>query len=76
MDMMEKVRLINEAMEHVDSRYRLSVILFKRARAINQGDQPLATAKSQKEYFIALNEFLKGYIQWKDPSEGEWRKVK
>lgn len=40
MDMMEKVRLINEAMEHVDSRYRLSVILFKRARAINQGDQP------------------------------------
>ncbi len=74
MDMMEKVRLINEAMEKVDSRYRLSVILFKRARLINQGDQPLAKSKSAKEYFIALNEFLEGYIQWKD-KDGEWRGV-
>ncbi len=72
--MMDRVRLINEAMEKVDSRYRLSVILFKRAKAINQGDQPLVKPESSKEYFVALQEFLSGYIQWKEPG-GEWRKV-
>ncbi len=72
--MMDRVRLINEAMGKVDSRYRLSVILFKRARAINQGDRPLVEPKSPKEYFVALDEFLGGYIQWKEPG-GEWQKV-
>ena len=74
--MLDRVRAINEGIQHVDSRYRLSVILFKRARAINQGDQPLVKPDSPKEYFIALDEFLAGYIQWKEPKEDEWKKVK
>ncbi len=74
--MMDRVRLINEAISKVDSRYRLSVILFKRARAINQGDQPLVTPKSSKEYLIALQEFLAGHIEWKDAASTEWKKVK
>ncbi len=73
--MIEKVRLINDALEHVDSRYRLAVILFKRARMINQGDTPLVESKFVKEYFVALEEFLKGKLEWKEPF-GEWKKVK
>ncbi len=73
--MMDRVKAINEAIDKVDSRYRLSVILFKRARAINQGDQPLVKPASSKEYFVALQEFLAGRIQWKDSESDEWKKV-
>ena len=76
MDMMDRIRLINEAIGKVDSRYRLSVILFKRARALNQGDMPLVEPKSDKEYIIALQEFLSGLVEWKDYEDTEWKKAK
>ena len=70
----EKVKMINDALSQVDSRYRLPVILFKRARMLNQGDQPLVPPRFAKEYFIALDEFLAGKLEWKKPY-GEWKKV-
>ncbi len=73
--MIDKVRLINEALEHLDSRYRLAVILFKRARMLNQGDEPLVQSRYIKEYFIALEELLEGKLEWKEPY-GEWKKIK
>jgi DNA-directed RNA polymerase omega subunit len=74
--MLKKVELINKGIEALDSRYRLSVILQKRAKFLNQGDTPLIeNPRFKKEFFIALEELLSGKLMWKSPN-GEWKSIK
>lgn len=75
MSMLKRVELINKGIDSLDSRYRLSVILFKRAKFINQGDTPLVRPRFQKELFAALEEFLAGKLMWRKP-DGEWESIK
>ncbi len=75
MSMLKKVEMINRGIESLDSRYRLSVILQKRAKLINQGDIPLIqNPRFKKEFFIALEELLAGKLLWKKP-DGEWESI-
>jgi len=70
--MYEKVWLMNEALSKVDSRYRLTVIVFKRARFLAAGDEPLVKSRYSKPVTIALEEFAKGYLEYKNPGEENW----
>ncbi len=70
--MYEKVWMMNEALARVDSRYRLAVIVFKRARLLAAGDQPLVKSRYTKPVTIALEEFAKGYLEYKTPEDENW----
>ncbi len=70
--MYEKIWLMNEALSKVDSRYRLAIIVFKRARLLAAGDEPLVKSRYTKPITIALEEFAKGYLEWKTPENENW----
>jgi DNA-directed RNA polymerase omega subunit len=65
--MYNRIYLINEALKKVDSRYRLAVILHKRARLLAAGDKPLVKSKYTKPVNIALEEFSKNCLEWRPP---------
>ena len=70
--MYNRLWLMNEALDKVDSRYRLAVIVYKRARLIGTGDTPLVKTRHIKPVTVALEEFAKGYLEWRPPEQEEW----
>jgi len=55
---------IEALMSHVDNKYRLVMIVAKRARQLNIGSLPLVNPKSQKPTYIALEELAAGKIAY------------
>jgi len=70
--MYNKIRMMNEALSNVDSRYRLTVIVFKRARLLAAGDEPLVKSRYAKPVTIALEEFAKDYLEFRAPGQENW----
>lgn len=70
--MYNKIRMMNEALSNVDSRYRLTVIVFKRARLLAAGDEPLVKSRYAKPFTIALEEFAKDYLEFRAPGQENW----
>ena len=55
---------IEALMSHVDNKYRLVMIVAKRARQLNIGSLPLVNPKSRKPTYIALEELAAGKIAY------------
>lgn len=70
--MYNKIRMMNEALSKVDSRYRLAVIVFKRARLLAAGEKPLVKSRYTKPVTIALEEFAKDYLEFRAPGQENW----
>ncbi len=70
--MYNKIRMMNEALSNVDSRYRLTVIVFKRARLLAAGDESLVKSRYAKPVTIALEEFAKDYLESRVPGQENW----
>lgn len=48
----------------IDSRYRLVIVTAQRARRLMQGSKPLVQSKFSKESTVALDETLRGRIEY------------
>ncbi len=62
--------LMGEALDKIDSRYRLAVIIMKRAKMIQAGKPVLIKSKHKKPVIIALDEFVNNRFTWKEADEG------
>ncbi len=67
--------LMGAALDKIDSRYRLAVIIMKRAKMIQAGKPPLITSKHKKPVIIALDEFVNDKFTWKETTEEEGQEV-
>lgn len=55
-----------EIKEVTDSRYKLAVMISKRARQLKNGYEPLIEEESPNEVTIAFKEIMQGYVKTED----------
>ena len=67
--------LMGEALDKIDSRYRLAVIIMKRAKMIQAGKPVLIKSKHRKPVIIALDEFVHDKFTWREASEDDSQMV-
>ena len=61
--------LMGAALDKIDSRYRLAVIIMKRAKMIQAGSPVLIKSKHKKAVIIALDEFVNDKFAWREVSD-------
>ncbi len=61
--------LMGAALDKIDSRYRLAVIIMKRAKMIQSGKPVLMKSKHSKPVIIALDEFVHDKFSWRENTE-------
>jgi DNA-directed RNA polymerase omega subunit len=63
------------ALDKIDSRYRLAVIVMKRAKMIRAGKPILVKSRHSKPVIIALDEFVQGKFTWSETTEEAYEEL-
>lgn len=53
---------VEDCLEHLDNRFQLVLVATKRARAIDNGQEPLVPHENDKPTVLALREIAEGLI--------------